>query len=228
LCSAVSVLRILIIEDDVSLVAGLKKALAPAGIAVDHEVSGSGGLEIAPSEAYSLIVLDLALPDISGDEVLRTLRSRGSDTPILILTAQGAVTEKVKCLNLGADDYLTKPFDLYEFEARVKALARRGKGRPAPVLRCGALAFETSTSTATLHDTPLSLRRREAAVLAVLMSHPGKLVRKERLISEIFSFDEPVAPNAIELYVARLRQKLGPGAPTIRTVRGLGYLMEER
>lgn len=228
MCSAVSVLRILIIEDDVSLVAGLKKALAPAGIAVDHEVSGSGGLEIAPSEAYSLIVLDLALPDISGDEVLRTLRSRGSDTPILILTAQGAVTEKVKCLNLGADDYLTKPFDLYEFEARVKALARRGKGRPTPVLRCGALAFETSTSTATLHEAPLSLRRREAAVLAVLMSHPGKLVRKERLISEIFSFDEPVAPNAIELYVARLRQKLGPGAPTIRTVRGLGYLMEER
>ncbi len=228
MCTAVIALRILIIEDDISLAAGLKKALAPAGIAVDHEVSGLGGVEIAPSEAYSLIVLDLALPDISGDEVLRMLRSSGSDTPILILTAQGAVAEKVKCLNLGADDYLTKPFDLCEFEARVKALARRGKGRPAPVLRCGALAFETSTSTATLHDIPLSLRRREAAVLAILMSHPGKLVRKERLISEIFGFDEPVAPNAIELYIARLRQRLGSGGPTIRTVRGLGYLMEER
>jgi DNA-binding response OmpR family regulator len=224
----VAVVRILIIEDDISLVAGLKKALAPAGIAVDHEASGLGGVEIAPSEAYSLIVLDLALPDISGDEVLRRLRSKGSDIPILILTAQGAVAEKVKCLNLGADDYLTKPFDLSEFEARVKALARRGKGRPVPALKCGPLVFETSTLTATLHDLPLPLRRREGAVLAILMSQAGKLVRKERLISEVFGFDEPVAPNAIELYIARLRQKLGAGGPTIRTVRGLGYLMEER
>jgi DNA-binding response OmpR family regulator len=224
----VAVVRILIIEDDISLVAGLKKALAPTGIAIDHEASGLGGVEIAPSEAYSLIVLDLALPDISGDEVLRRLRSKGSDIPILILTAQGAVAEKVKCLNLGADDYLTKPFDLSEFEARVKALARRGKGRPVPALKCGTLVFETSTLTATLHDLPLPLRRREAAVLAILMSQAGKLVRKERLISEVFGFDEPVAPNAIELYIARLRQKLGAGGPTIRTVRGLGYLMEER
>ncbi len=221
-------MRILIIEDDISLVAGLKKALAPAGIAVDHEVSGAGGIEVAPSEAYSLIVLDLALPDMSGEEVLSKLRGSGSDVPILILTAQGAVAEKVKCLNLGADDYLTKPFDLTEFEARVKALARRGKGRPAPVLKCGSLVFETSTATAILHDAPLALRRREAAVLAILMSHSGKLVRKDRLISEVFGFDEPVAPNAIELYVARLRQKLGSGGPPIRTIRGLGYLMEER
>lgn len=227
-CSAAIVLRILIIEDDISLATGLKKALAPAGIAVDHEISGHGGIEIAPSEAYSLIVIDLGLPDMSGEDVLSRLRRAGSEVPILILTAHDAVAEKVRCLNLGADDYLTKPFDLSEFEARVKALARRGKGRAAPVLSCGALVFETSTATARLRDAPLALRRREAAVLAVLMSHSGKLVRKERLISEVFGFDEPVAPNAIELYVARLRQKLGNDGPPIRTIRGLGYLMEER
>jgi len=219
-------LRILIVEDDTSLVKGLKKALAPAGIAVDHEISGSGAIEIVPSEAYSLIVLDLGLPDLPGQEVLRKLRNNGCEVPILILTALGEVKDKVKCFNLGADDYLTKPFDLDEFEARVKALVRRGKGRPDPILRCGSLWLDTSSATAMIGDTPLLLRRREVTVLEILMSHAGRLVRKERMISEVFGFDEPVAPNAIELYIARLRQKLGPTGPTIKTVRGLGYLME--
>ena len=221
-------MRILIIEDDTSLVSGLKKALAPAGIAVDHETSGLGALEVAPSEAYSLIVLDLGLPDLPGQDVLRRLRDNGCEVPILILTALGEVKDKVRCLNLGADDYLTKPFDLGEFEARVRALMRRSKGRPAPALKCGNLVFETSSATATLSGNVLSLRRREIAVLAILMADAGKLVRKERLISEIFSFDEPVAPNAIELYIGRLRHKLGADGPKIRTVRGLGYLMEDK
>lgn len=221
-------MRILIVEDDTSLVAGLRKALAPSGIAVDHEMSGSGAIEIAPSEAYSLIVLDLGLPDLPGQEVLRSLRSKGCQIPILILTALGEVKDKVKCLNLGADDYLTKPFDLDEFEARVKALARRGKGRLDPILKCGSLLLDTSSARAMIGDQPLVLRRREVTVLEILMSHAGRLVRKERLISEVFGFDEPVAPNAIELYIARLRQKLGPEGPPIKTVRGLGYLMEDR
>jgi two-component system response regulator TctD len=221
-------LRILIVEDDTSLVRGLKKALTRAGFAVDHEINGAEAIEIAPSEAYSLIVLDLGLPGLPGQEVLRRLRSNGCEVPILILTALGEVKDKVKCLNLGADDYLTKPFDLDEFEARVKALVRRGKGRPDPILRCGSLLLETSSATATIGEKPLSLRRREVAVLEILMSHAGRLVRKERLISEVFGFDDPVAPNAIELYIARLRQKLGPDGPAIKTVRGLGYLMEDR
>ncbi|WP_166305270.1 response regulator transcription factor [Bradyrhizobium sp. 26S5] len=221
-------MRILIVEDDTSLVEGLKKALAPSGFAIDHESSGSDAVEIVPSEAYSLIVLDLGLPDIPGQEVLRRLRGNGCEVPILILTALGEVKDKVKCLNLGADDYLTKPFDLDEFEARVKALVRRGKGRLDPILRCGSLMLDTSSATAMIDDLPLPLRRREVTVLEILMSHAGRLVRKERLISEIFGFDEPVAPNAIELYIGRLRQKLGPRGPTIKTVRGLGYLMENK
>jgi two-component system, OmpR family, response regulator TctD len=206
----------------------LKKALAPSGIAVDHEESGLRGLELVPSEAYSLLVLDLGLPDVPGQEVLRRLRSSGCDVPVLILTALGEVKDKVKCLNLGADDYLTKPFDLSEFEARVKALARRRKGQSSPMLRCGALQLDTSTGTAAIGGAVLSLRRREIAVLEILMTNAGRLVRKERLISEIFSFDEPVAPNAIELYIARLRQKLGSKGPKITTVRGLGYMVEDR
>ncbi len=221
-------MRILIVEDDTSLVRGLKKALAASGIAVDHEASGSGAIEVARSETYSLIVLDLGLPDMPGQDVLRQLRRNGCEVPILILTALGQVKDKVKCLNLGADDYLTKPFDLDEFEARVRALVRRGKGRLDPILRCGALLLDTSSASAMLENQPLSLRRREVTVLEILMSHAGRLVRKERLISEVFGFDEPVAPNAIELYVARLRQKLGPQGPAIKTVRGLGYLMEDR
>jgi DNA-binding response OmpR family regulator len=222
------VLRILVVEDDTSLVDGLRKALAPSGIAVDHETSGSDAIEIAPSEAYSLIVLDLGLPDLSGQEVLRRLRGNGCEVPILILTALSEVKDKVKCLNLGADDYLTKPFDLDEFEARVKALVRRGKGRLDPILRCGHLLLDTSSATVMIDDQLLSLRRREVTVLEILMSHAGRLVRKERLISEIFGFDEPVAPNAIELYIGRLRHKLGPRGPAIKTVRGLGYLMEDK
>ncbi|MBR0691543.1 response regulator transcription factor [Bradyrhizobium manausense] len=221
-------MRVLIVEDDLSLVRGLKKALARVGIAVDHEMSGSAAIEIVPSEAYSLIVLDLGLPDLSGQEVLHRLRNNGCGVPILILTALGEVKDKIKCFNLGADDYLTKPFDLGEFEARVKALVRRGKGRPDPILRCGSLLLDTSTATAAIDDEPLSLRRREVAVLEILMSNAGRLVRKERIISEVFGFDEPVAPNAIELYIARLRQKLGPSGLKIKTVRGLGYLMEDR
>lgn len=221
-------MRILIIEDDTSLVAGLKKALAASGIAVDHEVSGLRGLELVPSEAYSLLVLDLALPDVQGQEVLRRLRSSGSEIPVLILTALGEIRDKVNCLNLGADDYLTKPFDLEEFEARVKALARRSKGHPSPMLRCGALQLDTSSGTASIAGAVLPLRRREIAVLEILMTSAGRLVRKERLISEVFSFDDAVAPNAIELYIARLRQKLGSEGPKITTIRGLGYMMEDK
>lgn len=221
-------MRILIIEDDTSLVAGLKKALVPAGVAVDHEESGLNGLETAQAEAYSLIVLDLGLPDLSGQEVLRRLREQGCETPVLILTVLGEVKDKVRCLNLGADDYLTKPFALEEFEARVKALSRRSKGHANPVLRCGNLQLETSSGTVVLGDCTLALRRREMTVLEILMTQPGRLVRKERLISEVFSFDEPVSPNAIELYIARIRQKLGPAGPKITTVRGLGYVMEDK
>jgi DNA-binding response OmpR family regulator len=224
-------LRILIVEDDVSLVRVLRSALEPTGISIDHVAGGPEAVRIAQSETYSLITLNLPLPELAGEHVLRELRggrnSRvGTDVPILIVTANNSVADKVKYLNLGADDYLTKPFHLGEFEARIRALNRRAKGRAIPTLACGALTFETVSATATLHGAALSLRRREATVLGILISHAGKTVRKDRLISEIFGFDDAVSPNAIELYVARLRDKLGTAGPRIRTVKGVGYMME--
>ncbi len=144
----------------------------------------------------------------------------------MILTARYTVDDKVSGLDLGADDYLSKPFDISEFDARVRALVRRGQGLPNPTLNCGPLAYDRAAGTITLSGRPLELRRREFAVLEVLMTRAGKLVSKDRLIAEVFGFDEPVAPNAAELYVARVRQKLGPDGPRIRTVRGLGYLLE--
>jgi DNA-binding response OmpR family regulator len=221
-------MRILIVEDDLALLRGLSASLKALGFAVDHEPDGAEAASIAISEPYSLLVLDLGLPNSSGFEVLRQVRASGSKVPIMILTARDATADKVKGLDLGADDYVRKPFDLSEFEARVRALVRRGQGRTDPLLTCGPLAIDPAMGRATLGDKPLDLRRREMAVLKILMLHHDKLVLKERLIAEVFGFDEPVGPNALELYIARLRQKLGPDGPRIRTMRGLGYLLEGR
>jgi two-component system response regulator TctD len=219
-------MRILLIEDDAALARGVAGSLRLAGFAVDHEADGEEAAKLALSEPYSLVVLDLGLPNRSGFEVLREIRGRGSAVPVMILTARDAVADRVKGLDLGADDYLTKPFAPAEFEARVRALVRRGQGAPNPVLACGALELDRSTGVATLAGRPLDLRRRELTVLQALMARAGKVVPKERLLSEVFGFDDPVAPNALELYVARLRKKLEPDGPRIRTIRGLGYLME--
>jgi DNA-binding response OmpR family regulator len=219
-------MRVLIIEDDVSLARGLSQSLRDLGFAVDHHRTGLGAVEVALSEPYSLIVLDLILPKVSGFDILRTIRQHGCRAPILILTVQHAIQDRVKGLNLGADDYLVKPFDLAEFEARAQALVRRSQGAPFPVLQCGPLAWDRSAMTVRLDGGLLQLRRREQAVLIALMTRAGKVVPKARLIAEVFGSDEDVAPNALELYIARLRKKLGDDGPKIVTVAGVGYLLE--
>ena len=218
--------RILIVEDDAAMARGLAERLKLSGFAVDIESDGASAAQTALLEPYSLIVLDINLPNVSGFEVLHKIRQERSNVPVMILTARYTVDDKVSGLDLGADDYLSKPFDISEFDARVRALVRRGQGLPNPTLICGPLAFDRAAGTITLSGRPLEVRRREFAVLEVLMTRAGKLVSKERLIAEVFGFDEPVAPNAAELYVGRVRQKLGPDGPRIRTVRGLGYLLE--
>ena len=219
-------MRILIVEDDKALVRGLSASLKAMGHAVDHESDGAEAASIAVSEPYSLIVLDLGLPNRSGFEVLRQVRANGSKVPIMILTARDATADRVKGLDLGADDYVRKPFDLSEFEARVRALVRRGQGRSSPLLTCGSIVIDQVMGNASLGGKLLDLRRRELAVLRILVLHHGKLVPKDRLIAEVFGFDEPVGPNVLELYIGRLRQKLGPDGPKILTKRGLGYLLE--
>ncbi|ABS67507.1 response regulator [Xanthobacter versatilis] len=219
-------MRILIVEDDRSLASGLKRSLTSLGYAVDHEADVADAVGLATREAYNLVVLDLGLPNGSGYDVLRAIRRNGLKTPVMILTARDHVSEKVKALDLGADDYVHKPFALAEFEARVRALVRRGFGVSDVVLEFGPLQFDTAQQVARLEGSPLDLRRRELAVLHLLLLQAGKLVPKARLISEVFGLDDAVGPNALELYIARLRKKLGAGGLRIRTVRGLGYMLE--
>ena len=197
-----------------------------AGFAVDHAADGHAGLRAAQTGGHALVVLDLGLPGLDGIDVLRALRQGGSSTPVLILTARDAIPDRVRGLDLGADDYLTKPFALAEFEARVRSLVRRGQSAALPALTCGALCFDRASSTVTLHGRTLVLRQRELSVLALLMSQPGKVVAKERLASALAGLDDLPTPNAVELHLGRLRKKLEPDGPTIRTIRGIGYMLE--
>lgn len=218
--------RILLVEDDPALQRGLVATLRVQGYAVDTAGDGTSALKIALAEPYAALILDVGLPGLSGFEVLKRLRQRGCKTPILVLTARDTVEDRVTGLDLGADDYLLKPFEPSELEARLRALLRRSQGDPSPIVTVGSLVIDRSQGTATINGRALDLRRREWAVLERLVARPGKLVSKDRLTNEVFGFDEPVAPNAIEVYVARLRKKLEPDGPHIRTLRGLGYMLD--
>ena len=218
--------RILVAEDDAALSRGVVALLKDGGYAVDAVDCGADALLLEEQEPYSAVILDIGLPDMSGFEVLRRLRQRGARTPVLILTARDALADRVKGLDLGGDDYLLKPFEPQELEARVRALVRRGEGNPSPVVQVGKLIWNRGSGAVTIDGRPLDLRRRELAVLQTLLCHAGKLVPKERLAAQVFDYEEPVGPNALEVYVGRLRRKLAPGGPNIRTVRGLGYMLE--
>jgi two-component system response regulator TctD len=181
---------------------------------------------VLSTQDYALLILDLGLPRMDGLEVLRRLRERRNPLPVLILTAHGSVEDRVKGLDLGADDYLAKPFELSELEARARALIRRSYGHDTAQLRCGPLGFDSVSRVFTLAGNNLELTNRERAVLEVLMLRDGKAVSKTALMEKIFGIDESVNPNAIEIYVHRLRRKLEGSGVTIATLRGLGYLLE--
>ncbi len=217
--------RILLVEDDAALARGLSAGLKTAGYAVDVAETGELALALAREEPFALITLDLGLPDMSGIEVLASLRRDSNKTPVLILTARDALEDRISGLDHGADDYLLKPFEPAELEARIRALLRRAQGDASPVFTIGTLTIDQARATATVAGRVLDLRRREWTVLERLVARAGKVVPKDRLAGEVFGFDEPVGPNAVEVYVARLRRKLGPDGPEIRTIRGLGYIL---
>ena len=220
-------MRILIVEDDPVLADGLTRSLREADYAVDCANDGAEADHVLAAQAFDMVILDLGLPKLDGFEVLRRLRRRGSRVPVMVLTARDALDERVKGLDLGADDYLTKPFDLPELEARVRSLIRRGQSGGGSVLAHGALKLDTAGRRATLNDEPLDLSARELGVLEVLMLRSGRVVNKEQLAERLYGWDEEVGPNAIEVYVHRLRRKLEPAGVTIRTIRGMGYLLEK-
>ena len=219
-------MRILMVEDDAALARSIAALLRAGGHAVDHSASGEEALTLVSGEPYALLILDVGLPDIDGFTVLERLRRRGGKVPVLMLTARDALDDRVRGLDLGADDYLRKPFEPEELEARVRALGRRRGGDPAVVVTIGALALNRSTGAAEVAGRALDLRRREWAVLDALATRAGQVVPRELLLAEVFGYDEPVGPNAIEVNVTRLRGKLAPDGPQIRTVRGVGYLLD--
>ncbi len=220
-------MRILIAEDDSILADGLVRSFRQSGYAVDHVKNGSEADAALSMQTFDLLILDLGLPRMSGLEVLRRLRARNSALPVLILTAVDGVDERVKGLDLGADDYMSKPFHLNELEARVRALTRRGSGGGPTVLRHGSLAYDQVGRIASVNDQVLELSAREVGVLEVLLQRIGRLVSKEQLVDHLCEWGEEVSNNAIEVYVHRLRKKIEPSGVRIVTVRGLGYCLEK-
>ena len=221
-------MRILVVEDDAVLADGLQRSLGQSDFAVDRVDNGAIADQVLKDTPYDLVVLDLGLPRLDGFEVLRRLRARHLTVPVLILSAREALEDRVKGLDLGADDYLVKPFSLPEFEARVRALLRRGQCGAPPQICYGALHFDTVTRTAQLKGKPLDLSAREVGVLEVLLNRFGRLVSKNQLVEELYNFDDEVGNNAIEVYIHRLRKKIEGSGLTIRTLRGLGYLLEKQ
>ncbi len=219
-------MRLLIVEDNHALAQSLSGAFRAKGYAVDCAAGGEDAEAALHTQPYDLLILDLGLPDMDGFEVLRRLRRQKSRIPVLVLTARDTLQQRVDGLNVGADDYLGKPFALAELEARAGALLRRGVGGAGAVLRHGRLALDTVGRIATLDGEPLDLPRRELCLLELLLLRCGQVVGKQTLLDKLFSFDEEVGQNAVELYVHRLRKKLQPAGVRLRTVRGLGYLLE--
>ncbi len=220
-------MRILLVEDDTVLSTALKRALTQAAHAVDNVGNGEDALEALRHDVYDLVVLDIGLPRLDGFEALRALRARNSRVPVLILTARDALEDRVKGLDLGADDYLTKPFDLPEFEARVRALVRRGHYSASANLRHGRIRLDTAGRRLYCDDEPIELSARELALIEVLMLREGRVVTKEQMVDHLYGWQEEVGTNAIEVYVHRLRRKLEPAGVRIRTVRGMGYLLDK-
>ena len=220
-------MKLLLAEDDAILRDGLVRSLQQAGYAVDSTASGTDANSMLAAQDYDLLILDLGLQARDVLEVLAKFRAHDKTTPALIITARDSVTDRVSGLDLGADDYLTKPFELAEFEARVRALLRRGAGTLGSQLTMGNLRLDLNGRRAYLAEEALDLSARELGVLEILMLRAGQVVNKDQLAEKLTSWDDEIGANAIEVYVHRLRKKLEHADISIKTIRGLGYLLEK-
>ncbi|MFM9967720.1 MAG: response regulator transcription factor [Burkholderiales bacterium] len=218
-------MRILIAEDDMQLAEGLAQSLREGGHAVDWVGDGQAADSALRATPFDLLILDLALPHIDGFEVLKRLRARQGKTLVLILSAEDEIDARIRGLDLGADDYLTKPFALGELEARVRALARRANAGEVRA-RCGTLSLDRAGQRVLDGERSLDLTRNEYMVLAVLIERAGKVVSKSNLFEQIYDWEAEADLSAIEVFVSRIRKKIDNSNARIRTVRGLGYLLE--
>jgi len=220
-------MRILLAEDDSLLGDALSRSLLLSGYAVDWVRSGLDANLALTDQVYALLILDLGLPKMDGFEVLRLLRARRNKLPVLILTASDNMPDRVKGLDMGADDYLTKPFELPELEARLRALVRRNNGVVTSVIHHGRLSFNPANRIIYVDDEPLNLTARELGILEFLLYRVGKVASKKALVEHLCNWDDYMDDKAIEVYIHRLRKKLEPSSIAILNVRGLGYMLDK-
>src|SRR5574343_1878207 len=220
-------MHILLVEDDALLADGLVRSLRQAGYVVDLASNGKSADRWLENGSFDLAIPDLCLPDLDGSAVLQRLRERRQEMPVLVLSARMDLEERVRLLNLGADDYVVKPVALVELEARIRALIRRSQTAQEPFIMLGRLKLDTEGKRAWLDDQALELNAREWAAVEFLASRVNRIVNKEQITQALYNWDEEITPNAIEKFISRLRAKLEPAGVTIRTVRGLGYFLEK-
>jgi DNA-binding response OmpR family regulator len=220
-------MRVLVVEDDHVVGDAVQRALSLDGHAADHVDTAERAKAALHAESFDLAIVDIGLPREDGLQLVRDLRRRGRHVPVLMLTARDGLSDRVNALDLGADDYLTKPFQVAELLARCRALVRRANGAASAQLIFGPLQIDLAHKEAMVGETPLELTRREWSVLECLVLNAGRVVSKEKLLSAVASWNDELTPNAVEVYVSRLRTKLGDSV-VIRVIRGLGYRLEDR
>lgn len=218
-------MRLLLVEDDLMLGEALQDALTPHSYVVDWFKDGESALKALRREKFELIVLDIGLPGIDGIDVLRTLRRENFTLPVLLLTARDALTDKVKGLDAGADDYLLKPFDLDELLARLRALSRRSVGRASPLITHGELQVNPENQRVTFNDQEINLARREYMLLIKLLENTGRILSREQLEQSLYGWMDDVESNALEVHIHHLRKKIP--MDLIRTIRGVGYTINK-
>jgi two-component system response regulator TctD len=221
-------MRLLLVEDNRALSDWLARLLRKSNYVVDCVFSGEDAEHAAASEDYDLAIVDVGLPGIDGMEVVKRVRQRGQDLPILILTAIDTVTSRVRGLDLGADDYLVKPFDIDELEARIRVQLRRRGGLRTTTIAYGDLSFDTNSRQFSLRGDFLDLTKREHAVLEALISRAGTTFAKSALVDRVFGYEDEAGPSAIEVYIHRVRKKIEIADVTIVTLRGLGYVLRKK
>lgn len=219
-------MRILVVEDTEDLADAIIHRLRKLGYGVDWAPDGEQAQDLLRTETYQLLVLDIMLPGVDGTAILRALRRGGDRTPVVVITARSEVDTKVDLLDLGADDYVVKPFDFRELEARCRALLRRPHGMASSETAFGNVTFDAASKKVAVAGRPVDLSAREFRLLELFLANLGRVMSKDNLIDQLCSLDEAVAPNAIELYVSRLRRKMDGASVVIRTVHGLGYVAD--
>lgn len=219
-------MRLLLVEDDVMVASGMKLGLTDAGYTVDWVGSGERAEQALERDSFDLAIVDIGLPGLNGLELTRRIRSRGLAMPVLILTARDALHDRVQGLDIGADDYMLKPFELPELLARLRALLRRSQAATSAVLGLGPLEMDTAQRRASLAGVPMELGPREWTVLEYLLLQAPKPAAKDKLLAALTGWDKEITPNAIEVYVSRLRAKLEPAGVALRSIRGFGYRLE--